>query len=194
MSEPNEVTRVRPAERVLGDPTPGKVREQAIAVDGLWSGFVRTEPGETSGWHHHGEYDTSVYVIEGTVRIEFGPGGAHAVEAGPGDFLHIPKHVVHREGNSGTTVAQEVVTRSGTGPVTINVDGPAPPSAGVRAGRLGACRVRQTWRTRSRSYLFRPWRVGAGSTTSPLRDEETAGGPRRRWLPVAVPRALEVRR
>jgi uncharacterized RmlC-like cupin family protein len=128
MSEPDEVTRVRPADRRVGDPTPGKVREQAIAVNGLWSGLVRSAPGATSGWHHHGENDTSVYVIDGNVRIEFGPGGAQAVDAGPGDFIHIPKHVVHRESNPGSTTAQEVVTRSGTGPPTINVDGPAPVS------------------------------------------------------------------
>jgi len=47
---------------------------------------------------------------------------------GPGDFLHIPKNVVHREVNSGSTGSQEIITRSGTGPPTINVDGPAPPS------------------------------------------------------------------
>lgn len=125
MSDPGDVTRVRPSERGVGDPTPGKVREQAIAVDGLWSGLVRTEPGTMSGWHHHGEHETSVYVVDGTVRIEFGPGGTRAVEAGPGDFLHIPRHVVHREGNTGSTPSQEIVSRSGTGPLTVNVDAPA---------------------------------------------------------------------
>ena len=129
MAEHDDVTCIHPADRRVGDPTPGKVREQAIDVEGLWSGLVRTEPGATSGWHHHGDYDTSVYVVAGTVRLEFGPGGAHAVEAGPGDFLHIPRHVVHREGNTGTTPSEEVVTRSGSGPVTVNVDGPAPASA-----------------------------------------------------------------
>ena len=128
MSDPDELTCVHPAERRVADPTPGKVREQAIAVHGLWSGLVRTEPGVTSGWHHHGDYDTSVYVVDGTVRIEFGPGGAQAVDAGPGDFLHIPRHVVHREVNPGSTASEEVVTRAGTGPPTINVDGPAPPA------------------------------------------------------------------
>jgi len=59
--------------RQVADPTPGKVREQAVAVQGLWSGLVRTEPGVTSGWHHHGDNDTSVYVVEGAVRLEFGP-------------------------------------------------------------------------------------------------------------------------
>ena len=126
MSDTDEITCVHPAGRRLADPTPGKVREQAIAVEGLWSGLVRTEPGAASGWHHHGEHDTSVYVIEGNVRIEFGPGGAHAAEAGPGDFVHIPKYVVHREINPGPTPSQEVVTRSGTGSLTINVDGPTP--------------------------------------------------------------------
>jgi uncharacterized RmlC-like cupin family protein len=125
MSDPDEVTCVHPADRRLADPTPGKAREQAIDVEGLWSGMVRTEPGVASGWHHHGEHDTSVYVIQGTVRIEFGPGGAQALDAGPGDFVHIPKHVVHREINAGSTPSQEVITRSGTGPLTINVDGPA---------------------------------------------------------------------
>lgn len=125
MSDPAEVRRIGPGDRRVGDPTPGKVREQAIAVDGLWSGLVRSEPGAASGWHHHGEHDTSVYVLAGTVRIEFGPGGAHAVEAGPGDFVHIPPHVVHREVNSGSTPAEEIITRSGTGPPTVNVDAPA---------------------------------------------------------------------
>jgi uncharacterized RmlC-like cupin family protein len=29
----------------------------------------------TSGWHHHGEADTVVYVLSGTVVIEFGEDG-----------------------------------------------------------------------------------------------------------------------
>jgi hypothetical protein len=45
MSDADEVSRVAPADRRTADPTPGTVREQAIDVDGLWSRFVRTEPG-----------------------------------------------------------------------------------------------------------------------------------------------------
>ena len=122
----DEVTSVHPADRQVADPTPGKTREQAIDVPGLWSGFVRSEPGAASGWHHHGDHDTAVYVIEGNVRIEFGPGGERSVEAGPGDFVHIPKHLVHREVNPGPAPSQEIITRSGTGPLTVNVDGPEP--------------------------------------------------------------------
>ena len=122
----DEVTCIHPADRRVADPTPGKVREQGIAVDGLWSGVVRTEPGVASGWHHHGDHETSVYVIEGTVSIEYGPGGARFADAGPGDFLHIPGGLVHREVNRGSTASQEIITRSGTGPLTVNVDGPEP--------------------------------------------------------------------
>lgn len=124
MSDSDEVTCCHPADRQVADPTPGKTREQAIDVPGLWSGFVRSEPGAASGWHHHGDHDTAVYVIEGNVRIEFGPGGGRSVDAGPGDFVHIPKHVVHREVNPGPAASQEIITRSGTGPLTVNVDGP----------------------------------------------------------------------
>jgi uncharacterized RmlC-like cupin family protein len=124
MSDLDEVTCVHPEDRRLADPTPGKAREQAIAVEGLWSGLVRTEPGVASGWHHHGDHDTSVFVIDGVVRVEFGPDGSRTTDAGPGDFVHIPRRVVHREVNAGSTPSQEVVTRSGTGPLTINVEGP----------------------------------------------------------------------
>lgn len=45
---------IRPHEREPGDPTPGMVREQAVASEGLWAGVVTTDGGATSGWHHHG--------------------------------------------------------------------------------------------------------------------------------------------
>jgi len=120
------VSVVRPAERVEGEPTAGMTREQAIAVPGMWSGLVRTEAHMTSGWHHHADYDTTIYVIHGSLRMEFGPGGAHTVEAGPGDFIHVPKGAVHREGNPGDEESQLVVVRAGHGPAVVNVDGPAP--------------------------------------------------------------------
>lgn len=123
-SEP--VTRVGADERRVGDPTPGMVREQAIAVDGLWAGFVRTDPHMTSGWHHHGDHDTAVYVVDGALRMEFGPGGRDMLDAGPGDFLHVPKHTIHREGNPLDHESHVIVVRAGDGPPTINVDGPEP--------------------------------------------------------------------
>jgi uncharacterized RmlC-like cupin family protein len=101
------------------------VREEAIATSGLWAGYVRTGPGETSAWHHHGEHETSIYVVDGRMRMEWGPGGSDACEAGPGDFLYIPPGAVHREANPGTEENHLVVVRAGSGPVVVNVDGPA---------------------------------------------------------------------
>jgi uncharacterized RmlC-like cupin family protein len=103
------------------------VREEALATGGMWSGTARTEPGMVSGWHHHGEHETTIYVLSGALRLEFGPGGADAVQAGPGDFVHVPAGVVHREGNPSGEPADLVLVRAGWGESTVNVDGPAPP-------------------------------------------------------------------
>jgi uncharacterized RmlC-like cupin family protein len=117
---------VRPGERRAGPVTAGMVREEALATGGMWSGTARTEPGMVSGWHHHGEYETTIYVLSGALRLEFGPGGADAVQAGPGDFVHVPAGVVHREGNPSGEPADLVLVRAGRGESTVNLDGPAP--------------------------------------------------------------------
>jgi uncharacterized RmlC-like cupin family protein len=124
MAADDRVVVITAGDRREGDPTPGMVREQAIAVQGMWAGLVRTEPHMVSGWHHHGDHDTAVYVVDGGVRMEFGPDGREVVEAGPGDFVHVPKGVIHREGNPVGRESQVVVIRAGDGPPTINVDGP----------------------------------------------------------------------
>jgi uncharacterized RmlC-like cupin family protein len=120
------VTRVTPGDRVQGEQTPGMTREQAIALEGMWARLVRTEAGMMSGWHHHGDYDTSIYVVRGSLRMESGPGGSRVVNAGPGDFLHVPKGAIHREGNPGSEESHLIVVRAGRGPAVVNVDGPAP--------------------------------------------------------------------
>ena len=120
MSE-TPVRKVAADQLVPGHATPGIEREEAIVLDDLWSGRVRTGPGVTSGWHHHGEHDTIVYVAEGALSVETADG---LVEAAPGDFVHIPAHTVHREGNPTAQLAEVIVVRRGTGPLVTNVDGP----------------------------------------------------------------------
>ena len=119
---------VGPGDRTAGPATPGMVREQAFASEGMWSGTARTEPGMVSGWHHHGDHETTIYVLSGALRMEFGPGGASTVEAGPGDFVHVPRGVVHREGNPSQEPAELVLVRAGRGESTVNLDGPEPPA------------------------------------------------------------------
>jgi uncharacterized RmlC-like cupin family protein len=124
-SEQDEIRVVTPDERTAGPPTPGMDRQQAFASDDLWAGFVRTESGMVSAWHHHGDYESVIYVLTGTLELEFGPGGASVVEARPGDFVRVPRRAVHRERNPSAGPADIIVVRAGRGESTFNVAGPA---------------------------------------------------------------------
>ncbi|HYY11980.1 MAG TPA: cupin domain-containing protein [Kineosporiaceae bacterium] len=125
---------IREADLAAADPTPGMRRRLAFEAPGLWAGTVDTAPGATSGWHHHGGHETSLYVVRGRMRLEFGPGGHDAVEAGPGEFLHVPAGTVHRESNPGDATSTAVIARAGSGAPTVNVDGPPAESAPCAAG------------------------------------------------------------
>lgn len=127
-ARPCEVVRAEELRRA--DPTPGMTRRVGLQAAGMWSGTVDTEPGATSGWHHHGDHDTTLYVVSGRMRLESGVDGGHVVEAGPGDFVHVPAHAVHRESNPSDATSRAVVVRCGSGPPTTNVDGPAGGGAG----------------------------------------------------------------
>lgn len=91
---------IGPAQRRIasGPATPGMVREEAFAADDRWVGVVRTEPGVRSGWHHHGDTDSYFYVLSGAMELEFGPGGHGRLRVSAGDYAHVPRGVIHREG------------------------------------------------------------------------------------------------
>ena len=127
MTDGAPVWRVRPTERTEGEPTPEMTREKAVATGTMWAGLVRTDARMVSGWHHHGEYETSIYVVSGALRMESGPGGVEVLEAVPGDFVYVPAHAIHREGNPTDDESTLVVVRAGSGDPVTNVDGPAPP-------------------------------------------------------------------
>ena len=118
------VWRIRPGERTEGAATPGMTREEAIATDGMWAGLVRTAPGMVSGWHHHGSYESVIYVTSGVLRMEFGRGGGQTLEAGPDDFLYVAPGAVHRESNPSAEESRIIVVRSGSGTPVVNVEGP----------------------------------------------------------------------
>ena len=126
MTATSEVRLVRPRERQRDThPTSGMTREQAIASERIWAGYVQASPGMASAWHHHGDFETSIYILKGKVRFEFGAGGSAAVDAREGDFVHVPAGAVHRESNPESAEAVLIVMRAGTGVPTVNVDGPA---------------------------------------------------------------------
>lgn len=129
MGEADPVQRIAETERRPGAPTPGMQRQEAVATETTWAGVVHTEARMTSGWHHHGEYESVIYVLTGRLQMESGHGGASVVEAGPGDFLFVPRGSIHREGNPAEVEGTAVVVRSGRGEAVVNVEGPAPSDA-----------------------------------------------------------------
>ena len=118
------VRRIRPDERTEGPGTAGMLREEAVATEGMWAGFVRTAPNVTSGWHHHGRFESLIYIETGALVMEFGSGGRETVEAAPGDVLYVAPGAVHRESNPTADESHIIVVRSGSGEAVINVVGP----------------------------------------------------------------------
>jgi uncharacterized RmlC-like cupin family protein len=96
--------------------TPGMFRR--TIVDGkagaseLWAGFVTMEPGMKSGAHHHGPCESVIYIMSGHVQLRFGDTLAETAEAGPGDFIFVPAHVVHQEVAVGGEPIESIVVRS----------------------------------------------------------------------------------
>ncbi len=113
-------------QRVEGPSTPGMERFTAVATETMWAGGARTEPGMVSGWHHHGDQESAIYILSGALRMEFGPAGTDSFDAGPGDFVYVPRRAIHCESNPSNQPANIVVVRAGTGESVVNVDGPEP--------------------------------------------------------------------
>jgi uncharacterized RmlC-like cupin family protein len=123
MTEP--VRKITPSDRSVADPTAGIVREEAFSTGQIWAGLARTQPGTTSGWHHHGTNETTVYVEAGVFRVEFvGPDGTDVCEGHAGDFVFVPPNVVHRESNPSDVESRLIVVRAGADQPTYNVDAP----------------------------------------------------------------------
>lgn len=111
--------------------TPGMTRVAAVAPETtgsrqLWVGLASTPPGTASGWHHHGDCETAIYVVSGQARFRWGPGGRDQAEVGPGDFLSVGPNAIHQEEALGDTPVVLVVARACSGVLVVNVDGPEP--------------------------------------------------------------------
>ena len=100
----------------ISTPTVGSVR--------LYSSVVSTAPGDKTRIHHHGECETSIYILSGTASYTYGPTGVeHAFDAAAGDFVYIPAGEVHVEENASQTEDLVVViTRNCPGSVVHYAD------------------------------------------------------------------------
>jgi uncharacterized RmlC-like cupin family protein len=95
----------------------------------LWMGLVTTPIGGVSGWHHHGECISGIYVVSGRARFSWGAGGGESAEVGPGDFLAVEPGAIHQEEALGNEPLVLVVARGAAGTLVVNTDGPEPPVA-----------------------------------------------------------------
>ncbi len=126
MQPPHPVRVVRGDELVEADPTPGMLRRRAFEVPGLWAGQVVTEPGTSSGWHHHDASSSMLYVVRGVLRLEC-EGVEGWLDAVAGDYVQVPAFTVHRESNPGREASLAVIARAGCGVPTVNVAHAPPP-------------------------------------------------------------------
>lgn len=91
--------------------------ERAIAISApavgsrqLYSSVVTTAPGAKTRIHHHGECETSIYILAGRAAYTFGPTGLEErFDAEAGDFVYIPAGEVHVEENASPTEPLVVV-------------------------------------------------------------------------------------
>lgn len=109
--------------------TPGMRRLAAIdsrtGATGLWVGHVTMEPGAESAPHHHGECQSVIYVTAGRAKFRWGQRLEQSVEAGAGDFIYIPPHLVHQEINMRDAGPVEcIVVRDREENIVVNVDLP----------------------------------------------------------------------
>ena len=106
--------------------------ERSIAISApnagsvhLYSSIVTTAPRGKTRVHHHGECETSIYIVSGSARYTWGPTGLeHEMAAAAGDFVYIPAGEVHVEENaSGREPLVVVLTRNCPDSHVVYMDG-----------------------------------------------------------------------
>jgi uncharacterized RmlC-like cupin family protein len=123
-------TRITPAERSTSiGQNADMERSMAVSAEpvgsvGLYSSVVTTGPGGKTRIHHHGECETSIYIVAGQARYTWGSTGLEAsMDAGVGDFVYIPAGEIHVEENASSTEPLVVVlTRNCPGSVVHYLD------------------------------------------------------------------------
>ena len=80
---------------------------------GLSMHMVVIPPGGVAAPHRHRDYETAIYVLEGSVETRYGPGLSERIVSIAGEFLFIPPDVPHQAFNlSATEPARAIVARN----------------------------------------------------------------------------------
>jgi uncharacterized RmlC-like cupin family protein len=124
-------TRISPADRLTSIGQHPRM-ERSIAISAptvgsrqLYSSIVSTAPGDRTRIHHHGDCETSIYILSGVASYTWGPTGLeHGFDAVAGDFIYIPAGEIHVEANGSETEPLVVVlTRNCPDSHVVYLDG-----------------------------------------------------------------------
>ncbi len=128
----SDIRIIKPHERDAGTAqTPGMARAAGVSAGtcgstGVWMGEFTNEPGFRSAAHHHGDVESAIYVLEGTIRFRWGDRLEHSADASAGDFIFVPAQLVHQEINASPTErVAAILARGGPENVVVNIDLPA---------------------------------------------------------------------
>jgi uncharacterized RmlC-like cupin family protein len=124
-------TRISPGERVT---TTGQhagmersiaISQPTVGAQRLYTAIVSTAPGDKTRIHHHGDCETSIYILSGAARYTWGATGLeHEMSATAGDVIYIPAGEIHVEENASETEPLVVVlTRNCPDSHVVYVDG-----------------------------------------------------------------------
>jgi uncharacterized RmlC-like cupin family protein len=102
--------------------------ESTVGASKIWMGETHMAPGVVSGAHHHGENETSIYVLSGNpVFIHMVGGVEERIATKPGDYVYVPPFVPHIESNEhGAEEAVVIIARSSQESIVENLDSLAP--------------------------------------------------------------------
>jgi uncharacterized RmlC-like cupin family protein len=109
-------TRISPGERLT---TTGQhagmersiaISRPTVGAQRLYTAIVSTAPGDKTRIHHHGDCETSIYILSGAARYTWGATGLeHEMSATAGDVIYIPAGEIHVEENASATEPLVVV-------------------------------------------------------------------------------------
>lgn len=106
----------------LTNQTKNMPRKTAVQTPNLWIGRVTGEAAMNSGTHHHGEAETSGFIISGTTKLLYGDGYEDYLEYSTGDFLRVPSYLPHIEQNPSKTEPIEFLTARNPKNIVVNLD------------------------------------------------------------------------
>lgn len=75
------------------------ITHELVGAEKLWIGMTVLEPGASTGPHHHGDRETGVYLVGGTVRLRWGSRLESEAELEIGDLVFLPPYLPHEEIN-----------------------------------------------------------------------------------------------